>query len=420
MIFKRFSHAGSARSARLLALPIAALALTAGGAWAQQEVPFRGGIPLAPEGLANQPLPEGPLEFPTGEGLDIRVVVLTKELEFPYAIEFLPDGAMLVTERVGRLRILRDGKLVEEPVAGGPDSFHAGISGLPGAVHGYMNVRLHQEFETNRWVYLSYTKPLPEQRTTVAVGRGRWDGSALTDFEDVFVAEQGAGGPTPFVFGHDGMLYVATSGGVAQDPMNHGGKVLRLHDDGRIPDDNPFAGREGYLPELYTLGHRNSLGLTVHPATGEIWQSENGPNGGDEINVIRPGLNYGWPLVSLGRTYQGPWQSDLNIPTHADFEPPVVYWMPAIAVAGLTFYTGDALDRWTGDLFVGGLRYGEIPGTGRLDRILLNPNMEELRRESLLVELRQRIRDVAEGPDGLLYVVTDEDEGAVLRIEPVK
>src|SRR5690606_19000284 len=199
-----------------------------------------------------------------------------------------------------------------------------------------------------------------------------------------------------------------------------GGKVLRFRDDGSMPDDNPFVGREGYLPEIYTLGHRNSLGLTVHPRSGEIWQSENGPNGGDEINVIEAGRNYGWPIVSLGRTYPGPWQWNHNVPTHPDFEPPVIYWMPAIAVSGLTFYTGDALSKWTGDLFVGGLRYGEIPGTGRLDRILFNESMEELRRESLLVELHQRIRDVAQGPDGLLYVLTDEDEGAVLRIEPAK
>jgi len=419
MKLKQILHCGKAPRGRRLALaPIVAVGFAA-AALAQQDVPFRGGIPLAPEGLANMPLPDGPLEFPTGEGMDIRVVVVTKELDFPYAIEFLPDGAMLVTERRGTLRIIRDGKLQDEPVPGGPESFHAGTSGLPGAIHGYMNIALHPGFDQNRWIYLSYTKPLPDNRRTVAVGRGVWDGKALNDFEDVFVAGEGAGGPTPFVFGHDGMLYVATSGGDAQDPANHGGKVLRLRDDGSVPDDNPFVGREGWLPEIYTLGHRNSLGLTVHPASGEIWQSENGPNGGDEVNVIRAGKNYGWPLVSLGRTYPGPWQAAEG-PTHTGYEPPVVYWTPAIAVSGLTFYTGDALPKWTGDLFVGGLRYGEIPGTGRLDRVLLNRDMEELRRESLLVELRQRIRDVAQGPDGLLYVVTDEDEGAVLRIEPAK
>ena len=173
-----------------------------------------------------------------------------------------------------------------------------------------------------------------------------------------------------------------------------------------------------YRPEIYTMGHRSSMGLTVNPSTGEVWLAEMGPNGGDEINVLKPGRNYGWPAVSLGRTYPGPWQARVAEPTHAGYEPPVVYWMPSISVSGLTFYTGDALPRWKGDLFVGGLRYGEVPGTGRLDRILFSDRMEELRRESLLGELHQRIRDVKQGPDGLLYIATDEPSGAILRIEP--
>lgn len=417
MNFTRIMPAGARLRAGALLASLTTLGV-APTASAQQDVPFWGNIPVAPEGIANKPLPDGPFQYATAEGQDIRVVVLTKELEFPYAIAFLPDGTILVTERVGRLRMLRDGKLVAKPVEGGPPSFHAGTSGLPGAIHGYMNIAPHPDFETNRWIYLSYTKPLPDQSTVVAVGRGRWNDGALSDFEDVFVLDKGAGGPTPFVFGKDGMLYIATSGGNAQDPMNQGGKVLRVHDDGRIPRDNPFVGKEGYLPEIYTLGHRNQLGLTVHPVTGDIWASENGPNGGDEINLIRPGRNYGWPVVSFGRQYHGPWQHKDNRPTHEGYEPPVVFWTPAIAVSGLTFYMGDALPKWKGDLFVGGLRYGEIPGTGRLDRVLFNQRFEELRRESLLLDLGQRIRDVKEGPDGLLYVVTDEDEGAVLRIEP--
>ena len=382
----------------------------------QQTVPFQFGIPVAPEGLANRPLPQLPLEFPTAEGQDIRVVLITKELEFPFSLTFLPDGTMLVTERAGRLRVIRNGVLDSAPVAGGPKSFFAGESGLPGAVHGYMDVALHPQFAQNGQLFMSYTKPLGDNRTTVAIARARWNGRALTDSSDIFVADEGTGGATPIVFGQDGMLYVATSGGDAQSPSTHGGKVLRLRDDGSVPSDNPFVGRDGYKPEIYSLGHRSSLGLAVHPGTGEVWQSENGPNGGDELNVIRAGSNYGWPLVSYGRTYPGPWQAKL--PTHENFEPPVVYWTPAIAVSGFTFYTGDKLPKWTGDVFVGGLRTGEIPGTGHLSRVLFNENMEELRRESLLVELRQRIRDVAQGPDGLLYVITDEDEGAVLRIEP--
>jgi glucose/arabinose dehydrogenase len=396
----------------------AALALTtlATPVLAQRDVPFRGGIPLAPSGLENRPLPNGPFHYATGEGQDIKVSVVTKELSYPFRMAFLPDGTILVTERRGQLRVIRNDKLDPNPVSGGPESYFAGESGLPGAVHGYMGIALHPQFESNQLLYLSYTKPLGDNRTTVAVARGRFTGNALTDVSDVFVGDETTGGSTPIVFGHDGKLYVATSGGDAQDPSTYSGKVLRLNDDGSVPSDNPFVGREGYKPEIFTLGHRSSLGLTVHPTTGDIFLSENGPNGGDEINLLRPGLNYGWPIVSFGRTYPGPWQSKL--PTHEGYEPPIVFWMPAIAVSGLTFYTGDALPKWKGDLFVGGLRYGEIPGTGRLDRVLFNRNMEELRRESLLLDLGQRIRDVVQGPDGLLYVLTDEDEGAVLRIEP--
>lgn len=389
-------------------------------AGAQQAVPFAFGIPVAPQGLANKPLGDGPFTFPTAEEMDVRVAVITKDLSYPYALEFLPDGTLLVTERRGQLRVIRDGKLDPTPVPGGPTAHFAGESGLPGAVHGYMNIALHPQFASNQLLYLSYTKPLGNNATTNAVARARWTGRALADVADVWVADADppTGGAMPIVFGRDGKLYIATSGGDAQDPGSFGGKVLRLNDDGSAPSDNPFVGRQGYRPEIYTLGHRSSLGLTVHPGTGEIWQSENGPNGGDEINIIRAGQNYGWPLVSLGRTYPGPWQARSEGPTHAGYEPPVIYWTPAIAVSGLTFYTGDALSKWKGDLFVGGLRTGEIPGTGRLDRVLMNQDLEELRRESLLVELRQRIRDVAQGPDGLLYVLTDEDEGAVLRISP--
>jgi glucose/arabinose dehydrogenase len=413
------TFAPSRAACRGVAAPLAILSFAfATSSLAQQNVPFRGGIPVAPTGLANRPLPEGPFEYPTGEDMDIRVSVVTKELSFPFSITFLPDGTMLVTERAGRLRVIRGGKLDPTPVPGGPASYSAGESGLPGAVHGYMDIALHPQFERNQLIYLSYTKPLPDNRTAAAVARARFTGNALADVRDVFVADETTGGPMPLAFGRDGKLYVATSGGDAQDPSLYSGKVLRLNEDGTAPADNPFVGKEGYKPEIYTLGHRNSLGLTVHPATGDIYQSENGPNGGDEINVIRAGRNYGWPIVSYGRTYPGPWQSKL--PTHQDYEPPTVFWMPAIAVSGIAFYTGDALPKWKGDLFVGGLRYGEIPGTGRLDRVLFNQNMEELRRESLLLDLGQRIRDVAEGPDGFLYVVTDEDEGAVLKIEPAE
>ncbi len=208
----------------------------------------------------------------------------------------------------------------------------------------------------------------------------------------------------------------AVPGNAAQDPNSDYGKVLRLRDDGSIPDDNPFVGKPGHKPEVYSLGHRDQLGLAIHPETGAVLSNENGPNGGDEINLILPGRNYGWPVLSYGRTYEGPRVSET--PWKEGFDQPLVIWIPSIALSGMTFYTGDRFPAWKGNVFVGGMRYGEISSTGRLERIVFNRKMEEIRRESLLTELHQRIRDVRQGPDGLLYLLTEEADGALLRIEP--
>lgn len=383
----------------------------------QQKVPFDGGIPVAPLGLAGHRLPDKPVVYDTGEGMKVRVVAIARGLVNPWSLAFPSDDTILVTEREGRLRIIRNGKLDPQAVAGGPVSYTAGVSGLPGAIHGYMDLALHPRFAENHFVYLSYTKPLDEKRRTVAIARGRWDGRALDDVRDIFVADEGTGTATRIAFGRDGTLFLTTSGNGSQDPNSQAGKVLRITDEGKVPPDNPFVGRAGYKPEIYTLGHRSSLGLAMHPGTGEMWLNENGPNGGDEINILKPGANYGWPIVSYGRSYPGPWQAPKL--SHDMFEQPIVLWIPSIAVSGMAFYTGTRLPKWTGDVFVGSLRTGEIPGTGHLERILFNEKMEELRRESLLVDLRQRVRDVRQGPDGLLYVLTDEKDGAVLRIEPV-
>jgi len=389
---------------------------------AQQTVPFRNNTPVAPSGIPAVPLPDKPVVYDTAEGQRIRVVVVTRGLSHPWSLAFLPDpstplgvsGNMLVTERTGQLRLIRNGVLDPQPIAGVPAVRSQGLSGL-------MDVALHPQFAQNRLVYLTYTKPLQGTQNTLALARGRLDGQTLTDVRDVFVASAGTGGASRIAFGRDGTLFMTTGGGGdkgAQDPNSHAGKVLRLRDDGSAPTDNPFVGRAGYKPEIYSLGHRNSIGLAIHPVTGEPWQNENGPNGGDELNIIKPGRNYGWPIVSYGRTYPGPRQSE--IPWQEGFEQPAVFWMPSIAISGLAFYTGDRLPKWKGDVFVGGMRTGEIPGTGHLERILFNEKMEELRRESLLVDLRQRIRDVRQGPDQLLYLLTDADDGAVLRIEPAQ
>jgi glucose/arabinose dehydrogenase len=220
------------------------------------------------------------------------------------------------------------------------------------------------------------------------------------------------------------MLYMSVASGDppqayrAQDPNDLSGKILRLRDDGKVPPDNPFVGRAGYRPEIYTLGHRVPLGLAINPATGDIWDCENGPNGGDEVNILAPGKNYGWPEVSYGRYYGGPRVS--TNPYREGMEPPVIYWVPAIAVSGLTFYTGDRFPNWKNNLFIGGMRQGEVPRSGHLERLDFNNEWEELHREGMLRDLQQRIRDVRQGPDGLLYLLTAENDGALIRIEPAK
>ena len=266
------------------------------------------------------------------------------------------------------------------------------------------------------------------------LGRGRFDGShALTEVRDIFATATAVSGPSAarFVFGRDGKIYLAIGipipalerAGVAtttdaQDPNSHFGKVLRLNDDGSAPADNPFAGRPGYKPELYALGIRNAMSMVVHPDTGEIWETENGPQGGDELNIIRAGRNYGWPVISLGRSYGGDVTGDtgpaLDPPVQSGMEQPWLFWAPSIALSGMTIYTGDRFPQWKGNVFVGAL-VGE-----QLQMIVMNQRGLPTRRQSLLLELKQRIREVRQGPDGLLYLLTDEAAGALLRIEPVQ
>jgi len=410
--------------------------------------------PTAPPAInwPSPPLPDGPIVLDTGIQHQIRLVV-TKGLNQPWGMAFLPDGGVLVTERPGCLRIVRDGVLDPRHVAGLPAVRAAGLAGL-------MDIALHPKFSENHLIYVTYHKPAagtgtnivaptgrcgtttdgrganvagnapaaaPNAPATITLARGRWDGNALVDVKDIFSAMP-SGNASRIVFGKDGMIYMTVgfgdipppyvnpASGAPQDPNSLAGKVLRLKDDGTVPSDNPFVGRAGYRPEIYTMGHRNMLGLAVHPVTGAIWESENGPNGGDEINVLQPGKNYGWPIVSAGRFYLGPrvnermWQEGM--------EQPLVFWVPAIATSGLTFYTGDRFPSWKGNVFAGGMRQGEVPRSGQLVRLDFNDKWEELHRESMLRELQNRVRDVRQGPDGLLYVLTAENDGALLRLEP--
>jgi glucose/arabinose dehydrogenase len=353
-------------------------------------------------------------------GTPIRVEIVTRDLTNPWSMAWMPDGDLLITERSGQLRVVRDGVLDPVPVAG--------LEEFP--IDRLFDIALHPDFAGNRLVYLTYIKrgAHPDGSdtywATTALLRGRFTGAALEDVEEIFEAdawrELTGGDASRILFAPDGRLFMSSSHRRdpegPQDLATHVGKILRLEDDGSAPADNPFVGQAGAKPEVWSYGHRTVLGLTFDPATGALWETENGPQGGDEVNIIERGLNYGWPLVSYGRDYDGspaapaPWREDL--------EAPVLFWVPSIAASGISFYSGAAIPQWQGNLFVGAMTVGRIPRTGRLERIVFADNGGELRRESLLGDFRQRIRDVREGPDGRLYLLTDEADGVLLVIGP--
>jgi glucose/arabinose dehydrogenase len=374
----------------------------------------RGAGPL---GVARDALGEGPWVFDTAEQHRLKVVSIARGLVNPWSLVFLPDGAMLVTERPGRLRIIRNGVLDPEPIKGVPAVAAQRLCGL-------MEIALHPRFAENQWLYFTYSKPGPTDTMVTTLARGRFDGRTLSDVKDLLVAEPywdcRGGAASRLAFAPDGLLFMTTGASgeareEAQDTMNLRGKMLRLRDDGTPAPGNPFIGRAGFKPEIYSYGHRNQLGLTFHPQTGALWNAEHGPNGGDELNIIVAGKNYGWPNVSLGRDYAGPWQGKF---AQDGVQQPEVYWMPSIGVGGLLFYNGTRFPSWRGNAIVGSMRFGEIPNTGHMQRIVFNERGEEIRREMFLTELRQRVREVREGPDGYIYILTDETAGGVFRLEP--
>ena len=399
---------------RLSAIGIGVLLVTA-GVFAQQQMPGQGAPPagqtLGPfPRMSPLPVPDAPRDFDTVSGR-IRVVPFVRGVASPWSMAFLPNGDMLVTEKAGRLRIVRGGQLDPQPLAGVPPVHAMGQGGL-------LEVALHPRYAENNFIYLTYSKSTEKGHTT-ALARGRFDGKALTGVQDIFVADAwSTGGPLHFgsrlVFGRDGTLFMTVGERNdrtrAQDTTHHAGKILRLRDDGTVPPDNPFVGRAGFRPEIYSYGHRNPQGIAVHPATGQVWATEHGPQGGDELNLIQPGKNYGWPVATFGREYSG----DLitNQSYRDGMEPPLTVWVPSIALSGMAFYTGDRLPTWKGDLFVGGMA-----GT-QLHRVVFAPGGPR-GRETMLTELRLRVRDVRQGPDGLLYLAIDASpNGAILRIEP--
>lgn len=345
-------------------------------------------------------------------------------LERPWSIAFLPDGSMLVTERAGRLRLLKNGVLDPTPIPGVPKVLTTGFDGL-------LDIALHPKFAENRLIYLTYSKPGEDGSVQTALFRAKYDGKALVEGKDIFIANtpipktQQQSVTSRIVFGRDGMIYMTVGTPnqdrlKAQDPTSHRGKILRLKDDGTAPADNPFVGKSAYglpyQPEIFSVGHRNAMGLAVNPETGDLWENENGPSGGDELNIIQGGRNYGWPIISLGREYDGTPMTKAQ----DGMEQPVFFWSPNPSVTGLTFYTGDKFPKWRRSAFIGGL-VGR-----RMDRVNFNEKWQPvgvegaLGAEMLLLDLKQRIRDVRQSPDGYLYVLTDEADGAVLKLEPAK
>ena len=350
---------------------------------------------------------------------DYRVVTVAEGLMNPWAIAFLPGGDILITEKPGRLRLVRNGVLRMEPMEGVPEVLFQGQGGL-------LDVVPHPDFESNQLVYLTYSKPIGDgTEATTAVARGRFVDDRLTNVEDIFVAET-RGRPGHYgsrlAFDADGYLFVAVGerqapsrgdleAHPAQDISNHHGTINRLHGDGSVPTDNPFVGQSGARPEIWSYGHRNPQGLAIHPETGDIWAIEHGPQGGDELNRVLPGLNYGWPVIGYGVNYgsglaihEGTRRDGIESPTH--------FWVPSIATSGLMIYTGDVFPAWKGSIFVGGLAGQQIAR--------LTMDGQRVVREETLLQRMGRIRDIRQGPNGYIYVAID-GRGAptsVVRLEP--
>lgn len=352
---------------------------------------------------------------------DFRVVTVADGLEFPWSMAWLPSGEMLIVERPGRLRIVRDGVLDPEPVRGFPGVYRDQGQG------GYMDVLPHPDFATNQWLYLSYGKPNADgSEGTTTIVRGRFDGQRVTEVAEVFESDAWGGNNNHFsgrmAFDLDGNLYLTVGDRMvtpdmladhpALDRTNHMGTIVRLHDDGRVPSGNPFVGHHDVLSEIWSYGHRNLQGLAVDPLTGNVWSNEHGPRGGDELNLVVRGANHGWPVVSHGIHYDGTvFTADAYRP---DIEAPRFVWVPSIGASGMLIYRGDAFPWWKGSAFVGGL-VGE-----QLARVTL-AGTDAISLETLLEGELGRIRDVREGPDGYIYLAIESGDRLteVVRLEPV-
>lgn len=347
----------------------------------------------------------------THKGIEVKLEELVDGLNHPWGMAFLPDGRLLITERnTGRLSILNTDNTLSKPLDGVPKVWAHGQGGL-------MDVALHPEYEDNNYVYLSYAKPGPGGKATTALGRGKLTDGRINNFHDIFVQEPYIDGPNHFgnriEFSPDGSyLFFALGERFQFDPAqhvsNHLGTVIRIYPDGGVPDDNPFVGRDNAQNEIWSYGHRNIEAMAFQPQTEALWIGEMGPRGGDELNKIEKGANYGWPVVSWGEHYNG--RDIQDPPTHPEFRDAARHWTPVISPSGMVFYQGEMFPEWKNNALIGGLTHHEL--------VRLTFDGTEVTDEDRL-DLPARIRDVETSSDGSIYLLTDQDDGKVLRISAV-
>jgi aldose sugar dehydrogenase len=386
-------------------------------------------FPLEAGAQSGEPVPTPPPNVPEQEpafpgqtrapqqdsGITLEREEIATGLSHPWAIEFLPDGRMLVTERAGRLRIITQDGEISEPIGGLPEVDARKQGGL-------LDVVLGTDFANDRMIYWSYAEPRGNGMNGTAVARGRLaeDGSRVEDVEVIFQQQPAWDSTLHFgsrlVWDEEGLLYITLGERslpeprqLAQDLGTHLGKVVRINPDGSVPDDNPFVDQEGALPEIWSYGHRNIQGADLHPETGELWTIEHGPQGGDELNRPEAGLNYGWPVITYGEDYGGGPIGE-GITAQEGMEQPIYYWDPIIAPGGMAFYEGDLFEEWQGDLLVSSLKPGSL--------IRLRLDGDRVTGEERFLTDAGRIRDVAMSPDGALWVVTDEADGRLLKLTP--
>jgi len=343
--------------------------------------------------------------------VSFKAQTVADKLSHPWGMAFLPDGNILVTERTGQLRLVENGKLKPTPISGLPEIAVIGQGGV-------LDVALHPDFENNQWIYLSFSAKGKDGYGTEVI-RGRLDGMELKDISKIFTASPKGDGGRHIHFGSrllttpDGKLFITLGDRGDQDRAqkldDHAGSLIRLNDDGSVPEDNPFINTKNAKPESYTLGNRNMQGIALQPGTNLLWTHEHGPQGGDELNIMTPGTNYGWPVITYGVNYgigtkigEGTEKEGMAQPVH--------YWIPSIAPSGMVFYTGDKFPEWKGNLFVGSLRFGQLVRLEIQDGKVINE-------ERMINGKHGRIRDVRQGPDGALYLLTDESNGELLRLE---